>query len=79
VPDAVSNTACLPHTPKVENDSIPIEHGPAQFNAFYPQYSGRRLVHFLTIYRRSIADRILDVIGSFRLALFATGLSHIRD
>jgi hypothetical protein len=32
-----------PHNPKVENNSIPIEHGPAQFNAFYPQCSGQKL------------------------------------
>ena len=41
--DAVSNTAYLPHNPRVENDSIPIEHGPAQFNAFYPQCSAQNL------------------------------------
>ena len=34
-----------PHTPKPKNDSIPIAHGPAQFNAFYPQCSGRDLIH----------------------------------
>ena len=28
--------------PYRDNYSIPIEYTPAQFNAFYPQYSGRR-------------------------------------
>ena len=26
-----------------KNNSIPIDHGPAQFNAFYPQCSGQKL------------------------------------
>jgi serine/threonine protein kinase len=50
-----------PHNPKAGSDSIPIEHGPAQFNAFYPQCSGsgfRPSPEGLS--RRSTADRILD-------------------
>jgi len=45
-----------------KTNSIPIDHGPAQFNAFYPQCSGTGRGHSLRIYRRSTADRILDVI-----------------
>ncbi len=33
----------LPRIRQPENNSIPIEHGPAQFNAFYPQCSGQNL------------------------------------
>jgi hypothetical protein len=34
------------HDPKAENHSIPIEYGPAQFNAFYRQCSGQYWVRF---------------------------------
>jgi len=36
----------LPYAPEAENNSIPIDPGPAQFNAFYPQCSGHALVSF---------------------------------
>ena len=32
------------------NYSIPIEHGPAQFNAFYPQCSGTRFAASLRLF-----------------------------
>ncbi len=39
-------TARLRHNPEAENNSIPIDPGPAQFNAFYPQCSGQDFVSF---------------------------------
>jgi hypothetical protein len=36
---------CLP-IPETENNSIPIDPGPAQFNAFYPQCSGHDFASF---------------------------------
>ncbi len=57
--------ACSPHDPRAENDSIPIEYGPASFNAFYRQCSGINLIHPTRLIRRSIADRILDVIDNY--------------
>jgi hypothetical protein len=45
-----------------ENHSTPIEPGPAQFNAFYPQCSGQKRGAHSSIARRSTADRILNII-----------------
>ena len=50
-----------------ENHSIPIEPGPAQFNAFYPQCSGQKRGAHSSIARRSSADRILNIIGSIKI------------
>ena len=36
----------LPRIPEAETNSIPIDPGPAQFNAFYPQCSGPGFVSF---------------------------------
>jgi hypothetical protein len=66
-----SDVASLPHTREPENYSIPIDRGPAQFNAFYPPCSGLDLGSFHRIDRRSTADRILNIIGSL-------GTAHCR-
>jgi hypothetical protein len=36
----------LRRIPEAENNSIPIDPGPAQFNAFYPQCSGHEFASF---------------------------------
>ena len=47
VPRAFSNFGSMSslRKPKPENNSIPIDYGPAQFNAFYPKCSGRLFRH----------------------------------
>jgi hypothetical protein len=50
------------HDQKTKNNSIPIDSGPAQFNAFYPPCSGPKSVPLSGICSRSTADRILDII-----------------
>jgi hypothetical protein len=41
-----SDVPGLLHTGEPENHSIPIDRGPAQFNAFYPPCSGQDLGSF---------------------------------
>jgi hypothetical protein len=41
-----SDVPNLPRLRQPENNSIPIEPGPAQFNAFYPQCSGQDLASY---------------------------------
>jgi len=57
-----------PDTSGSEIHSIPIDSGPAQFNAFYPQCSGRNVRLALSASGRSTADRILSIIGTYSVA-----------
>ena len=62
-PDSALEPPPSTRQPKPGSDSIPIEHGPAQFNEFYPQCSGSD--SYLTpeeLSGRSTTDRILDDI-----------------
>ena len=51
-----------PDSAKSKPDSNPIEHGPAQFNAFYPQQLRQQCQARLGASGRSTADRILSII-----------------
>ena len=69
---SVLHTMSEPDTSGSKIRSIPIANGPAQFNAFYPQCSGSKILRSPRIRDRSTADRILSIIKSKRVGFRAS-------